>query len=56
MGKRKRKPDQPERGEEKELLEKQLLKAQIAESGTNTIFAIVSIAIAIVKAIMDYLK
>ena len=49
MGKRKRKPDQPERGEEKELLEKQLLKAQIAESGSNTIFAIV-------KAIMDYLK
>ena len=37
MGKRKRKPDQPERGEEKELLEKQLLKAQIAESGSNTI-------------------
>ena len=48
MGKHKKKL---KKDKEKELLEKQLLKTQIAESATNNIFTAVSITIAIATAI-----
>lgn len=41
---------------EKELLEMRLLRIQIVESATNTIFAAVSIMIAVATAIIEFLK
>ena len=53
MGKHKKKP---KTDTEKELLEKQLLRTQIVESVSNTIFTTVSIAIAIATAIVAISK
>lgn len=51
---RKKKP--PEQDKEKELLQKKLLKIQFYESLTSIVLAIVTAIIAIVTAVLDWIK